>query len=256
MRLMVTNDDGIQSPGLHRLAHALDEAGHEVVVVAPATDVSGCGTSVGRGRLDFPPVVSYVDIGGRVGLSGFAIEGTPSLAVLSAIAGRFGRPPDMVVSGINAGLNLGHVVVHSGTVGGALTAQAFGIRSMAVSLERTDGWHWDTAAHVAVALLPWVATLNRALAVNVNVPNRPLEQVVGLTMATLDALGAFRMRSMEADDLQFETYWPRNERDPHSDSQLVRDGYATVTALATIREVEDDLGPLPGLRASGEDEHG
>src|SRR5262245_41834788 len=127
MRVLCTNDDGINSPGLHALAHHLQRAGHDVLVAAPAEDLSGASASIGRLHADHRIEMSAVDVPGPNVLRGYAISGPPGLAAMAACLGAFGDPPDVVVSGINSGLNTGHSVLHSGTVGAALTAQNFGL---------------------------------------------------------------------------------------------------------------------------------
>src|SRR5665811_223086 len=110
-RILVTNDDGIDSPGLKKLASRLARD-FEVVVVAPADDMSGTGTALGR----FDPKAGVELTQTTVdGISeAYTVDGPPGLAVLAASLGAFGDPPDLVVSGINAGLNTGHSIIHSG----------------------------------------------------------------------------------------------------------------------------------------------
>ncbi len=246
MRVLITNDDGIESPGLHRLATHLTELGHEVIVVAPHVDVSGCGTGVGRARPDQRPDSVESDLG-ATGLRGFAIQGTPGLAVMAAVFGRFGDVPDMVVSGINAGINCGHVVLHSGTVGGALTAQTFGVPGLAVSLQAGESWRWSEAAEVTGLLIPWVAALPRPLAVNVNVPNLPIDQHAGIRLARLDSRGTFRIASIESSGLDFEVHWPTDQPEPDSDVALLRQGFVTVTPLTALSHADEPLATLPEM---------
>src|SRR6478736_4412257 len=140
-RLLVTNDDGIHGPGLHALAGALAGAGHVVVVVAPDYDASGTSASVGR-----------FDLSGHLPVQ---------RAELAGVLGGFGDEFDAVVSGINAGANTGRAILHSGTVGAALTAQNFGLRGLAVSMAEPEWrgigidrpeqatWNWAPAAALA-----------------------------------------------------------------------------------------------------------
>jgi 5'-nucleotidase len=246
MRILVTNDDGIASPGLHQLATHLTGLGHDVIVVAPNVDVSGCGTGVGRARPDQRPDSVESDLG-TTGLRGFAIQGTPGLAVMAAVFGRFGDVPDIVVSGINAGINCGHVVLHSGTVGGALTAQTFGVPGLAVSLQAGESWRWSDAAEVAGSLIPWVVAMPRALAVNVNVPNLPFEKHAGIRLARLDTRGTFRIASIESSGLDFEVHWPTDQPEPDSDVALLRQGFVTVTPLTALSHADEPLPALPEM---------
>ena len=237
-RVLVTNDDGIDSPGLRRLARRLAED-FDVVVVAPSREMSGTGTALGR----FDPIagveLTRVDVEGVE--TAFSIDGPPGMAVLSASLGAFGEPPDLVVSGVNAGLNTGHSVIHSGTVGAALTARTLGSRAVAVSLDRTEVWHWDTAVEVALSAVEWV--LDHAagqFVLNVNVPGRPIDDVVGIHWADLDAFGHIRVATADvpARRLEFGVRGSGSGLDPGSDTALCRDGYVTVTLLSTVE-------PLP-----------
>ena len=138
MRILVTNDDGIESPGLHALALALHEREHEVLVVAPSQDMSGVGAAIGRIRGDQRIEAVPASIPGAPDVTAFSLDGPPGLAVMAGCLGAFGEPPDLVVTGVNAGPNLGHACLHSGTVGAALTAATFGISALATSVDVSD----------------------------------------------------------------------------------------------------------------------
>lgn len=243
-RVLVTNDDGIDSPGLVRLAHALDEH-FEVTVAAPNRDWSGSGTGIGRFDAAAGVPMRRADVGIE---HAFAIDGPPGLAVLAAALGAFGEPFDVVVSGVNAGANTGRSVIHSGTVGAALTARTLGSHGIAVSAAPGDPWQWETAAVLAVAVTRWIVSARAsagAVAVNVNVPARPLHEVRGLRSAELDTFGYFRIASAGADRLEFEVSSEDSGADPGTDSALLREGWATLTALETLTGVRgvlpDDL---------------
>ena len=173
--ILVTNDDGVGSPGIGVLADRLSRH-HRVVVVAPSEDRSGAGTGIGL----FDPVAGVeltVVADGHPQV--FSIDGPPGLAVMSAALGAFGSSPRMVVSGINAGINTGHSVIHSGTVGAALTARTFGSHGLAVSVPRSDPWRWDTAAEVAAWVADWMlGRSGRPLALNLNVPALPIAELL------------------------------------------------------------------------------
>ena len=119
MRILITNDDGHASRGLGVLAAAVAAAGHDVVVVAPDRDQSGCGAGIGQWHLDEHIDVQDVDLPDAPGVRAVALQGTPALAVFAANLGAFGPAPELVVSGINPGLNTGRATLHSGTVGAA-----------------------------------------------------------------------------------------------------------------------------------------
>ena len=135
MKVLVTNDDGVESAGLHALVRALVDDGRDVLVVAPDRDMSGSGAAIGQIHIDEHIDADKVELPGLPGVPAYAVDGPPGLCVLAARLGGFGDPPDVVVSGINPGCNTGRAVLHSGTVGAALTAANFGGRGLAISID-------------------------------------------------------------------------------------------------------------------------
>ncbi|MGH9007358.1 MAG: 5'/3'-nucleotidase SurE, partial [Acidimicrobiales bacterium] len=159
MRILVTNDDGVHAPGLVALVRALAawtaEAGHELVVVAPLANHSGASAAVGT--VDERESVGFrrIHIDGAESVPTFGVDATPALTVVIGAFGAFGPPPDLVVSGINLGVNVGRSVLHSGTVGAVLTGAQHGLRGLAVSMRSQPlPHHWDTATAVALAVAP------------------------------------------------------------------------------------------------------
>ncbi len=232
-RILVTNDDGIDSTGIRVLARALATR-YDVIVVAPSEDMSGSGTALGR----FDPAVGVEMIQHDVeGVAhAYSIDGPPGLAVLASALGAFGPKPDMVVSGVNAGLNTGHSVIHSGTVGAALTARSLGMCGLAVSLEHSDPWQWDTAAHVARSATDWLVDSGLGAVLNVNVPGKPIDQVRGTTWADLDAFGHIRIATANVPGslLEFTVRSSTTGEDPRTDTALCRSGYVTITLLESV----------------------
>jgi 5'-nucleotidase len=249
-RILVTNDDGIESAGLRALARALS-AEFEVIVAAPAADMSGTGTGIGR--FDHSAGVELTPIDLDFADQSFSVDGPPGLAVTAAALGAFGDMPDLVFSGINAGINTGHSIIHSGTVGAVLTARTFSMKGIAISLGQSDPWQWDTAAHFAPAAAEWMCQRKEGPDVlNINVPGLPLEDVRGVHWADLDEFGYFRVATAdpEAGRLQF-VVGPRTERsDPASDTVLCDDGYVTLTPLRTVEPA-----PFPPVDASAVIDH-
>jgi 5'-nucleotidase len=135
MKVLVTNDDGVGSPGLHALARALVDDGFDVIVVAPDREMSGSAAAIGQVHVNEGIDAERVELPRLDGVPAYAVAGPPGLCVLTARLGGFGDPPDLVVSGINPGCNTGRAVLHSGTVGAALTAANFGCRGLAVSID-------------------------------------------------------------------------------------------------------------------------
>jgi 5'-nucleotidase len=242
-RVIVTNDDGIDSPGLRLLAARLAED-YDVVVAAPSSDMSGSGTGIGG----FDPVtgveLTEVDMDD---MTAFTIAGPPGLAVMAAALGAFGRFPDLVVSGVNAGMNTGHSIIHSGTVGAALTARTFRSRGIAVSLAQSDPWRWETAVEVGASAARWIMDRSRGpYVLNINVPGVPLSEINGIHWADLDDFGYFRVANADVEDrrLQFVVGSSSAGTDPASDTALCAKNFVTVTPLSTIEPA-----PFPDLDA-------
>ena len=189
MRILVTNDDGIDSVGLHVLARRLAPIA-ETVIIAPDREYSGFGAALGTLHL-MQPEVQRVDVEGIA--ESWAVTGPPALCVYFARLGAFGAF-DLVVSGINPGVNTGRAIYHSGTVGAVLTARNGGMSGVAVSQSvvgfgvEGQGWdemlqdqQWETAAEVAAvaaeALL--AEPPDRPVALNLNVPNCAVDEIDG-----------------------------------------------------------------------------
>jgi 5'-nucleotidase len=240
LRVLVTNDDGVGSPGLVALAGAIQSAGHDVVVVAPNDDRSGASASLGRiiprHRIKVRPVPMEWD---STRVEACSIDAPPALIAMAAVLGAFGDPPDVVASGINLGPNTGHAILHSGTVGAALTAQNFGASGLAVSLAQGDKWWTDTAAQLAVEVLGWLADAPRHTALNLNVPALALDQVLPMRWATLDRFGSVRAAVESVSGaVQFEFRDTGAKLDPDSDTALLEAGHPTLTALAGLGVME------------------
>lgn len=246
-RVLVTNDDGIHGPGLHALARALADAEHEVVVVAPDFDASGTGASLGRFDVRDHLPVQTAELPGAPGVAAWALAGPPAMCVLAAVLGAFGDEPfDAIVSGINAGANTGRAILHSGTVGAALTAQNFGYRGLAVSLAESDDdtYHWDTAAHMAAEVTLRLLEAPARTTLNLNVPAVSAGVTPPLRWARLASFGTVRssMSGAEEGALQFELVAVDQELRSDTDTAMIRDGVATLTALGGLAEV---WGTLP-----------
>lgn len=231
-RLLLTNDDGIDSPGLRALARALAPE-HDVVVAAPTTDVSGAGTSMGALDAAEPTRLHRQDLDG---IEAYGLEGPPGLAVLAASLGAFGQRPDLVISGPNAGLNTGSSIIHSGTVGAALTGRTFGSKAIAVSLAPGDRWYWETAAAIAVPLVAWVLGRDEPTILNVNVPAVPPERIAGVRWAKIDGFGHFSVATQGRGGtvLDLDVRDRTSGTDPDSDTALCLSGHVTLTLLTHL----------------------
>lgn len=177
MRILLSNDDGYFSPGLAALADALSDLG-ELTVVAPERDRSGASNSL---TLDRPLIV-------RRSANGFLfVNGTPTDCVHLAVTGLLEELPDMIVSGINVGANMGDDTLYSGTVAAATEGYLLGLPSIAVSLVGKAGGHYVTAARIAreLALRFIERPIQRAVLLNVNVPDLPYEALRGTEVTRL-----------------------------------------------------------------------
>jgi 5'-nucleotidase len=190
VKILVTNDDGIDSVGLHVLARSLLDLG-EVTIAAPDQEYSGAGAAIGALHISRPEV-HQVNID-KIEKS-WAISGPPALCVMYATRGVLEDSFDIVVSGINPGSNVGNSVYHSGTLGAAFTARNAGITGVAVS-QAVTGWGiegqgieevlknqiWETAAEVARTAVSSIISEppKQPKVLNINVPNKPLTELKG-----------------------------------------------------------------------------
>ncbi len=229
MHILVSNDDGYQSPGIRRLAAELASVAR-VTVVAPERNRSGASNSL---TLDNPIRVHEAD-------NGFLyVDGTPTDCVHVAITGLLDEEPDMVVSGINAGANLGDDVLYSGTVAAAMEGRFLGLPALAVSLVAEDTpRHFDTAARVARELVERLARdpLPADTILNVNVPDRPWEELAGLAATRLGHRHKSEPVICQRDPRGRRIYWvgpagAEQDAGPGTDFHAVRHGRISITPL-------------------------
>ena len=236
MRALITNDDGIDSPGLVTLAAAALESGLDVLVAAPATQSSGTSASVAAAS-DTGRIVSERRALPGLDVDAYAVAAHPALISLIACRGGFGGKPDLVLSGVNLGANVGRAILHSGTVGAALTGHLNDVSSLAVSLDvGLDGPEplWDKAGEAVRAVLPVLLDLPAASVLSLNVPN--IVDVQRLRWAELARFGTVQSRVDEVDDNEIElvTVYSEETLVPGTDAALLADGYATLTPLRSV----------------------
>ena len=177
MRILLSNDDGYFSPGLECLARALSQVA-EITVVAPERDRSGASNSL---TLDRPLSLK------RAANGYYHVNGTPTDCVHLAVTGMLDELPDMVVSGINHGANMGDDTIYSGTVAAATEGFLLGVPSVAVSLCSKEGAHFETAAQVALDVVQMIMRqkVSEPLLLNVNVPDVPYAELRGTVVTRL-----------------------------------------------------------------------
>jgi len=264
MKILVTNDDGIDSPGLHALADALRALG-DVWVVAPDRE----RTAVAHALTLHKPLRLN-----RLERHVFSVNGTPSDCVNLALKKVLPTTPALIVSGINRGVNLGDDVTYSGTVSAALEGTILGIPSIAVSQESGRGgraFRFDAAAAYAVRVARLVLThgLPAETLVNVNVPDRPKSRIKGVKVTSLSRRWFHDPIVEKVDPHGRKYYWIAGtrvswERRKDADHEAVRRGFVSVTpihlditnygALEQLRQWEPKLtratrsGPVPRAR--------
>lgn len=237
MRVLLTNDDGVDAAGLRVLARAVRDEGHEVVIAAPSRDVSGSGTSLGTFSDGEVIRTGTTTLDGLDDVETHWVDAPPAFAVLAACLGRFGPPPDVVVSGINPGHNTGRFILFSSTVGAALTASMAGRPALAVSCGDLPHARFDTAATVACSALRWLLEHAEARTVlNVNVPDLDTSAIRGVRFAPLGPVSTVGLTLDPVHEgLRFgrfaNTARAADPRYSGTDAGLVTAGYVTVTGM-------------------------
>lgn len=229
MRILLVNDDGINAPGLRTMYKYLEEAGHEVIVVAPDTEKSASSHSISLRR----------DINARkVADKQWAIAGTPVDCVVIALQKIVGEPVDLVISGINAGQNMGEDVLYSGTVAAAIEAAMLGQRAIALSVNAYQGQQFDSAAAWAIKMIDKniADILAPREVLNINFPNLPFEEIKGVRLTNTGHRRYYNFITITQEfedgfDYRVQGSNPSWEFEPGTDSEAVENGYISVTPL-------------------------
>ncbi|MCA9126526.1 MAG: 5'/3'-nucleotidase SurE [Planctomycetales bacterium] len=237
MRILLTNDDGVYAPGLAALRSELNRLG-EVHLIAPATEQSGVGHSI---TFLEPLVCKQIYLGDQ--LHGIAVEGSPADCVKLGVSELIEGKVDLVVSGINGGLNAGINVLYSGTVAAAIEGAFFRMNSFAVSLEYDPHADFDSAAKIAIPLIAQVLTKKdvEPRLFNINIPTaatelfrtggRPAVKVVPMGV---ERYGEHYIRRQDPKGRDY--YWATNDPPPQrtehpTDLTMLVDGHVTITPL-------------------------
>jgi len=241
MKILLSNDDGYQAPGLQALADALCTIG-DIVVVAPDQDRSGASNSL---TLVNP-------LRARTMENGFIrVDGTPTDCVHLAITGLLEVEPDLVVSGVNAGPNMGDDVLYSGTVAAATEGRFLGLPAIAVSMNSHEPEHFETGARVALELVQRLVRepLAENVILNVNVPDLPYDDLRGLRSTRLGHRHKAEPVVKSVDPRGRPIYWvgpagAEQDAGPGTDFYTVREGFVSVTPLQVDLTRHSALGPL------------
>ncbi len=261
MRILVTNDDGVHAPGIRALARALETVG-DVTVVAPADQQSAIGHSI---TIFHPLTIEKLQNGKRTPV--FSVSGTPADCVKLAVREILKRTPDLVVSGINHGGNLGINVVYSGTVAGAVEASILGIPSMAVSLNTHGEARFEGYARLVARWLKRHAAelLREVVAYNVNIPFLPPSRIKGILFTRQHPQPYADVFHRRVDPRGRTYFWlgadpvqasktnghVDDAADVLSDLEAVKQGYVSVTPLAVDRTHYSALVKLRGQNGGG-----
>lgn len=254
MRVLVSNDDGVDAPGIRILAEGLREAGHEVYVVAPDRDRSGASNSL---TLDLPIRLKRIDH------YTCSVAGTPTDCVHLALTGMLEFEPNIVVSGINNAANLGDDVIYSGTVSAAMEGRFLGLPAVAVSLvtRNHDAKYFETAARAAVEIVARLKSdpLPANTILNVNVPDLAWSDVRGFEVTRLGNRHRAEPCLQQADPRGGTVYWigpagPEQDAGPGTDFHAVRAGCISITPihvdLTRYQALEKVAGWVSGLTAA------
>jgi 5'-nucleotidase len=229
MKILLSNDDGYLAPGIQALRENLSGRGHDIWLVAPDRNRSGASNSL---TLELPLRVH------PAGERTWSVSGTPTDCILVGTTGLLEQEPDMVVSGINHGPNLGDDVLYSGTVAAAMEGRFLGYPAIAVSLASHEAVHYPTAVRVMETLLARMETnpIASDAILNINVPDLPWEDLKGWRITRLGSRHKSEPVIVSSDPRGRPIYWigpPGEERrgSPDSDFQAVADGYVSITPL-------------------------
>jgi len=232
MRILLTNDDGVDSPGLFALKQALADE-HEVTIIAPDRNWSISGH---QRTMDRP--LRIVEFKLPDGSTAFATDGTPSDCVAFAALGFLDDKPELVISGINTSTNMGDDITYSGTVAAAMEGIISGMPAIAVSMDSHPEWPIDVGAAFVKRLVQQIAErgLEKDILLNVNVPNLPHDSIKGVQITRLGRRIYEDQLITRTDPRGRNYYWiggtsKRDEPEDGTDVAAVQDGYVSITPI-------------------------
>jgi 5'-nucleotidase len=261
MRILITNDDGISAPGMEVLARSVarwiercpEGETREAIIVAPHENYSGMSSAVGD--VHGHPYVHYkrFTISGAESIPAYSLEGPPALCAILGTVGYFNFRPNMILSGINAGANVGRSVLHSGTIGAILTGAQLGLSGLAVSVQWGENVHFETAGEVAVEVLQELMNAPTRTLFNLNVPNLPVSELKGVRRGRISTAGLIKGGGSRtaaeplADEgelqIRLGAATPElgdvSDEDADEDGALLAAGYASLTPLKGPQEDTD-----------------
>lgn len=235
MKILISNDDGIYAPGVRALAEALSDTEHKITVVCPDRERSATGHAL---TLQEPLRVDQITGVYPLNIEAWACSGTPSDTVKLALDALLRDRPDLVLSGINRGANLGTDVLYSGTVSAAMEGVLEGVPSIAFSLSSFTHLDFSAAANFAKKMVEAIANspLEEPILLNVNIPAIAEENICGAVVTRL-GIRRYRDQFEKRIDPRGKTYYwlsgviIEEEAEPDTDIQAIRDNYITITPL-------------------------
>ena len=262
MRILITNDDGINAPGITALTRATSRwiercpegEIREAIIVAPDKNYSGMSSAVGD-VFDNPSVkYKKQKIEGADNIQGYALDAPPALCAILGAVGSFNFQPDLILSGINAGANVGRSVLHSGTVGAILTGAQLGLSGLAVSTNWGENVSYEPAADIATEVLEVMLQAPQRTLMNLNVPNLPKNEIKGIKRGRISTAGIVKSAKSGTggplDDegelkLRLGAATPElgdvSDESADEDGALIAAGYASLTPLRGPHE-DSDMG--------------
>lgn len=248
MKILLTNDDGIHAPGLSALYQAL-RSDYDIYVVAPESEMSAVGHAI---TLTLPLRVKKVQKNGS--FFGYAVTGTPADCVKIAVQGLLEDPPDIILSGINQGPNIGINILYSGTVSAATEGAFLGVRSAAISLACRKEADFSFAASFAREVIRFMTEigLSEGIALNVNIPDIPSEEINGVCFTSQGTSKFDEKYERRSDPRGNVYYWLSGETviedgDSNADSRALQENKITITPISYSLTSIDELRRLKSL---------
>lgn len=236
MRILISNDDGIMAPGIRALAARLSKE-HEVTVVAPSKEQSGVGHSITY----LMPIFSRPASIPGVDVPAYAVDGSPVDCVKFGIGNLLEEKPDLVVTGINQGPNIGPDVFPSGTVNAAIAGVLEGVPAIAVSYADFISTDFEASAELAARLVNFVQDhpIPKGMLLNLNVPALPLSEIKGTCVVPMDSQGQEFRYETRVNPMQRSYHWltvvglrkENSAGEPVSDVDAIVKGYASITPI-------------------------
>lgn len=252
MKILLTNDDGVYAGGLTAMRNFLSQS-HDVCTIAPLTEQSGISQAI---TFLVPLFARHIDA--PQPNSRIAISGTPVDCIKLALFELCPWTPDVIISGINGGLNAGNNILYSGTVAAALEGARCGIRSFAVSLEYEDDMEYDAAAQIAGPLIEQIVAseVSPKVCININIPTAAVSGPREVVVVPMEAISRGQYYVEGQDPKHRKFYWSTHGPPPKigpvtTDEEALRHGKITVTPLDSDLTCSKSIAQLDGLKLDG-----